>query len=871
MLRKLFIILSPEKSYSNQETLEDLLPSLTKEQQIIVKQISEKTFPIQPCPPDSKEYKTFNSQIYQSLYPYLLLAYSFEKNGTAIVHAKKLACIFDNSKEALRYLKAYGENYPDIKNFVHDACLFQLPASSSPHLKEWINLAKNIKNLLDHKFVLLLNSSTTIDEQIKLDKSEKNKLLLNVVNKYSESKEPLTVVEPTQCLVLKENLRKIISEKHQFCRLYASKHHEMSQDKKNQEKNSQYLKELRELHSNLAILHLTKKIGQYGIHDLYDVHQRALMLTAPEKEIFIKNGISEKYFNIFKNIDRNQAGKNIPDIGILSCDEGFYLKKLIVSNPNEGAIAACLGKLTDCCQSLSGELGEPCTLHGLTHPDSGFYVLFKGNPNQPKLTDEICAQTWVLRTLSGSLLFDSIESRPSMIKKFLTIQKNAFRHLANVLIDDHNVSRVVCGATSGITDKIGFSVNYGNCLESPKEYEGYRDSYEQLLLADRRFLGILKNDNTIQLDPKKIQSALAESQKKFSEELRFTIGYLLQNKISASTLLKHASNKIKKRIKNYIKIQLEFIALAKEYIYSSNNKENKLIKFIKNRTIDFNFTFDNEPIFMWAVKKNDIIFLKKLRKLNLFDINFQNFQGKTALHLSASKKIDKSVTQFLINSKANVNMRYKNNTTALMLAAWKKESDTVKALLDANADVNFVNEENHTALTYAARADSQENIRLLIEAKADVKNKFPLKYAVENNSLASVTMLLDAKASINEKKMGLKETALIWAAKEGYASIVKILLEKKSEIDIQDSIFKRTALMQAIAEDKIETVKILIEAKANVEIRDYNENTAVDIAEMSNKIRILNKPYCRFFCLYAKTILFEGSIPKIISLRKNTI
>ena len=124
-------------------------------------------------------------------------------------------------------------------------------------------------------------------------------------------------------------------------------------------------------------------------------------------------------------------------------------------------------------------------MHGLTHPDSGFYVLFKGNPKQPKLTDKVCAQSWVLRTLSGGLLFDSIEMAPCATKKFSIIQKS-FRNLANVLIDHHNISRVVCGATSGVSDDIGFLVSYGNGLELPKEYEGYRDSYEQLLLADKR-------------------------------------------------------------------------------------------------------------------------------------------------------------------------------------------------------------------------------------------------------------------------------------------------------------------------------------------------------------------------------------------------
>ena len=146
----------------------------------------------------------------------------------------------------------------------------------------------------------MLNNSITIDEQLRLDKAKKNELLLDVVNKYSESKKPLTTVTATQCLTLKDMLSKKISEKNQFCLLYSSKHHEMSQDKKTGQ-NVQYLNELRELHSDRALLHLTKKIGQYGIHDFNDVHQRALMLTAPEKKYLLKTVFPKNIF-IFLNL-----------------------------------------------------------------------------------------------------------------------------------------------------------------------------------------------------------------------------------------------------------------------------------------------------------------------------------------------------------------------------------------------------------------------------------------------------------------------------------------------------------------------------------------------------------------------------------------
>ena len=89
---------------------------------------------------------------------------------------------------------------------------------------------------------------------------------------------------------------------------------------------------------------------------------------------------------------------------------GYYLRRLNVENLQDAEYAAVLGKLSDCCQSMSGEAGEPCAIHGISSAHGGFYVICFGDVNQPKREDQLIAQSWVWRSKLKALVIDSIEA-----------------------------------------------------------------------------------------------------------------------------------------------------------------------------------------------------------------------------------------------------------------------------------------------------------------------------------------------------------------------------------------------------------------------------------------------------------------------------
>lgn len=69
-----------------------------------------------------------------------------------------------------------------------------------------------------------------------------------------------------------------------------------------------------------------------------------------------------------------------------------------------------LGKLTSCCQSMDGNSRE-AVRHGMSQPDSGFYVIQEMKGDKPDMKkDRIVAQSWAWKSKDGkSIVFDSFE------------------------------------------------------------------------------------------------------------------------------------------------------------------------------------------------------------------------------------------------------------------------------------------------------------------------------------------------------------------------------------------------------------------------------------------------------------------------------
>lgn len=754
------------------------------------------------------------------LLPYLELAYTFEHNGDAKEHAEKLGTLFANTTKALEYLIAFSNKYPKNEQFVHDACLFSVPTHSST----WKKLAtqNGAKLLLDPELKQTLFITNEIEAQLKLDQKDATNLIEALTIKY-ENKD-LTELET---LIMSR-----IAELNKFCKRY-----ETQADKRkagDTAKHKKALEDRNELYADRACLHLKVSFKQWTHNHLRDYYVRyRLLLGNDTKAFFFKHGLSESNYKTFIALDRSVAGQNIPDIKVLRVNDQFYLRKLKVQNEADAALAAVIGKLTDCCQSLSGETGEPCVIHGLTSADSGFYVLFEGDAENPSPTDQVWGQTWVCRTESGSLLFDSIESKQGKARsKDAEIVITAFRQLATVLTKNYGVSHVQCGARSGVSNKVGTRSFYRFTAEPPKNYyhSDYRDSEEQLLVSDQRLLFsfIAKESNKIAIDQTALNQELEILSKTDapSEKLLFNIGFIIQNNKSWLVPLLTAIpfQPAKEQIEHYINLQKLYLSL--QSLYSSSNAkevEEELFSLIKSDPVDCDI-WENEPLLLLVIERNNIGKLRLLLEHKAM-VNVQNRQGMTGLMLAAEKG-SREVVSLLLDEKADVNIQntYKENT-ALHLATIGGHSDVVRQLIAAKANVSMENSKDMTPLMLAVEKGHHDIFSFILEAKPELNTQdshdenTALHFAIINNHEEMTKNLIIAKADVNlQNKKGI--TPLMLAVEKGQEVVFGWLLNAKAEVNTRNKSDEDTALHLASEAGHADMVKLLIEAKANVNMQN---------------------------------------------------
>lgn len=209
------------------------------------------------------------------------------------------------------------------------------------------------------------------------------------------------------------------------------------------------------VHTDVATL------NQYAAHAYY-THSA---MNPDAAELFFKHHISQSHFELYLLLTPVNSDK-LPAIkidGATVNHPDYCIEKMNASDPRAGI----LGHLTGCCQSF-GKQGESVVIHGITSPDSDFYVLYHKKNNQ------IVSQCWAWCSEQGHIIFDSIESQilyRSGDKGKVVI--DLFRELARVLAVQYQLKVFV-----------GYGGNTPKALLGPRIYEreklhdyyGYRDS-----------------------------------------------------------------------------------------------------------------------------------------------------------------------------------------------------------------------------------------------------------------------------------------------------------------------------------------------------------------------------------------------------------
>lgn len=242
--------------------------------------------------------------------------------------------------------------------------------------------------------------------------------------------------------------------------------------------------------------------------------------------------------------------------------------------------------------------------------------------------------------------------------------------------------------------------------------------------------------------------------------------------------------------------------------------------------------------------KSDEIFDHLHRTGLKIDINKQNKQGLTALHIAA-KENNKKFVHALLNRQANVDVRDFRNNTALMYAAasHQKNDDLCIALVDAGSPLDTVNQDGNNLLLFSVRRNKPKLFKLALDKikDYDAKNKeghSALHLAVQESNLDLAKILLDKGADINSQdKAG--NSVLHALAFWGNADGARFLLSYKPKLDLLND-EKRQPVHEYAFWGKADILELFIEAGAKLDTRCANGQTPLHLAIRQNKTKVID-------------------------------
>lgn len=787
-----------------------------------------------PPHPDAAKYgKYYSQQRYEALLPFCQLAYISEKNGSPEEHALKLSLCFDDPFAALKMINIQSKKN---KFPVHDACLFQLPDVNQCNFEMWKK--KIMTNMDDPSIFRILPKATEIETLFNQNIKKAHRIDRNEIIKD------------------KKNLAQAIS-RFKDLRSKRIKARNMLNAKDEAEYQALQNRIIPELNIKLYEISAGISLKEADLVTLgaYDEYYR--QQTSGAYRYMLDHGLTKNDYIKFCNLTRVNDDIKIPNIKLdgkdLGCP-GTYLMKVDVEDEMQAARAACFGKLTSCCQSLSGEAGEPCVFHGLTSPYGGFYVLCQGDINNPKIEDPVLGQCWAWRSTSNAIVFDSIE-----VSAFVpnSVPKRMFESLANKLCDENFTNKVACGASSGISSLVGVAVPNAK-LELKVDYHLYSDSSTQRIIVDKEhpyyFLGAsAQMDQTI-ADKLNVEIAIpgkVNQNEYICKALEYAIvskNIALQNLIikiasqhgKADDIQRLTAN-LKSYIDGNVTIDQLGAVIEDEYFYIN----------VKNRNGD-------SPLKL-AVINGQLDLVKRIIALNP-DLDDVDNDVQTVL-MHAAQAEQEEILNFLLESGADIHKRNRFGYTPLLVAIVNSKNNTAKILIEKESREHIDDKDaaGYSALIHATSRGLTELTQLLAAKGADVNlqgpgGNTPLLSAVQYSTEEKVMLLIKELPQLDltiKNYTGI--SPLMMAAQKGHSQVAQLLYDKGAKIEEKDSV-GCSALIYAVKGNHPALISWLVKSGADINEQNSNQETplmyaivnghedlALSLIEQGAKVDLINK------------------------------
>ena len=230
-------------------------------------------------------------------------------------------------------------------------------------------------------------------------------------------------------------------------------------------------------------------------------------------------------------------------------------------------------------------------------------------------------------------------------------------------------------------------------------------------------------------------------------------------------------------------------------------------------------------------------FESMLKNTSKYNINEQDKDGNTTLHLLVQENQTKYLNQVL-NKGANVDIKNKKNNTPMDLAFERDNVDVVKILMDSSSLGWEQSIKAKDMLSEAIAKGKPELATYFVQKITNLEKCLVIHKCVEHNQIDILKVMLgEKKFEVNARNKD-GHTPLQLAVVKGYKLMIDILIKHGADVEVVDH-KKRNLLHLALLHQQTDTAMYLVEMGGDIDQQDEEGSTCLHLAIESNYIRLV--------------------------------